>query len=177
MGFLAQPINFPHWLETHRHVLAPPVGNAVLQQGDFLIMVVGGPNQRTDYHVNETEEWFYQYKGDMILKVVDESKPAKDPDRFIDVNIRQGDMFLLPAGVPHSPVRFAETVGLVVERKRKPDEVDRLRWYCEGCLEVVHEEGFYCQDLGKDLKPIIQKYAQQEALRTCRHCGYVNVAK
>ncbi|CAG8469919.1 8262_t:CDS:2 [Paraglomus brasilianum] len=167
---LASPINFPKWLSEHEHLLQPPVNNFLLQRGDFIIMVVGGPNARTDYHINQTEEWFYQYKGDMLLKVVDGGE-------FKDIAIREGDMFLLPANVPHNPVRFADTVGIVIERNRSSDEIDKLRWYCSACRSIVYEESFHCYDLGTQLKPIIQKYASDELLRTCKGCGNVNEAK
>ncbi|KAJ1986809.1 3-hydroxyanthranilic acid dioxygenase [Dimargaris cristalligena] len=167
---LASPINFPRWLEANKHRLVPPVNNALLQQGDFLIMIVGGPNRRTDYHLNQTEEWFYQYQGNMLLKVVDDGK-------FVDIPINEGDMFLLPANTPHCPVRFADTVGIVIERKRRADETDGLRWYCDQCRELLYEETFHCQDLGSDLKPIIERYAQDESLRLCAKCGHLNEAR
>ncbi|CAG8697942.1 2712_t:CDS:2 [Acaulospora morrowiae] len=167
---LLPPINFPKWLEENSDKLQPPVNNFLLQRGDFIVMVVGGPNARTDYHVNQTEEWFYQYKGDMILKVVDNGE-------FKDITLKEGDMFLLPGNTPHNPVRFANTIGIVMERNRRPEEIDRLRWYCENCKGIVYEESFYCYDLGTQLKPIIQKYAAENNLRTCKSCGHVNTAK
>ncbi|KAJ3289141.1 3-hydroxyanthranilic acid dioxygenase [Borealophlyctis nickersoniae] len=132
-------------------------------------MVVGGPNARTDYHINETEEWFYQHKGDMLLKVVDEGE-------FKDIPIKEGEMFLLPGNIPHNPVRFANTVGLVVERKRPPASLDRLRWYCadSACRAIVHERAFHCTNLGTQLKPVIEEYYANEDLRTCKICGAVN---
>lgn len=191
---LPPPINFPKWLAEKSHLLKPPVNNFCLyNSADFTVMVVGGPNARTDYHWNETEEWFYQYKGDMLLKVVDDGE-------FRDVPIREGEMFMLPGNTPHNPVRFADTVGIVVERKRPPEAigelmcgnftghwtcrtqrvyqtVDRLRWYCEQCKEIVYEESFHCVDLGTQLKPVIERYFASEELRTCKKCGHVNPKK
>ena len=107
---------------------------------------MGGPNARTDYHINQTPEWFYQYKGAMTLKVVDDGE-------FRDVVIREGDMFPLPGNTPHNPVRFADTVGLVLEQRRPAGSVDRMRWYCQACREVVHEAAFHCTDLGTQFVP------------------------
>ncbi|KAF9438164.1 3-hydroxyanthranilic acid dioxygenase [Entomortierella beljakovae] len=167
---IALPINFGKWIEEHSDKLQPPVNNYLVQRGDFIIMAVGGPNARTDYHVNETEEWFYQYKGDMLLKVVDNGE-------FKDLPIKEGEMFLLPANTPHNPVRFENTVGIVIERQRPPEAIDRLRWYCDGCKEIVYEESFHCVDLGKQLAPVINRYAADESLRKCKACGHVNTAK
>ncbi|ORZ09133.1 3-hydroxyanthranilic acid dioxygenase, partial [Lobosporangium transversale] len=167
---LALPINFGKWIEEHADKLQPPVNNYLVQRGDFIIMAVGGPNARTDYHVNETEEWFYQYKGDMLLKVVDNGE-------FKDIPIKEGEMFLLPANTPHNPVRFADTVGIVIERQRPAEALDRLRWYCEQCKEIVYEDSFHCVDLGKQLAPVIKRYAAEIELRKCKACGHTNSAK
>ncbi len=161
------PLNLRTWIEEHRHLLKPPVGNAMVFSGDFLVMVVGGPNQRSDFHVNPTEELFYQVEGDIVLRVIEDGRPR-------DVPIRQGDLFLLPAGVPHSPQRPADTVGLVVERRRPADANDHLRWYCPQCGAVVHDAEFHCVDLGKQLKPVIEQFRGSEALRTCKACGAVH---
>jgi 3-hydroxyanthranilate 3,4-dioxygenase len=146
------------------------VGNEVLADGGFLVMLVGGPNARTDYHVENYEEIFYQIEGDITLKIVDE---RCDPPVFRDIPIREGELFVLPAGVPHSPQRPAHTVGLVVERKRSPEDIDILRWYCRSCLSVLHEGKFHCEDIGKDLIPVIREYFGNCSLRTCRYCGWV----
>ncbi|XP_030045364.1 3-hydroxyanthranilate 3,4-dioxygenase-like [Microcaecilia unicolor] len=83
-------------------------------------MFVGGPNQRKDYHIEEGEELFFQVKGDICLKIIQH-------DKHRDIYIREGEMFLLPARIPHSPQRFADTVGLVFERERLKTETDGLR--------------------------------------------------
>ncbi|TFK24016.1 3-hydroxyanthranilic acid dioxygenase [Coprinopsis marcescibilis] len=169
---LPSPLNFPKWLAENQHKLQPPVNNFCLYHGnDYTIMVVGGPNERNDYHVNETEEWFYQHTGNMLLRVVDEGK-------FRDIPIGEGEMFLLPANTPHNPVRFANTVGIVVERVRPEGALDRLRWYCpskEAHPEpfIIYEEAFHCTDLGTQLKPVIQKWQDNKEIRTCKDCGTV----
>ncbi|OZJ04218.1 3-hydroxyanthranilate 3,4-dioxygenase [Bifiguratus adelaidae] len=168
---LPPPIKFTQWLVDNAAQLAPPVNNKIIYQGkDFTIQAVGGPNKRTDYHINETEEWFYQHKGAMCLKVVDNGE-------FRDIEIGEGEMFLLPGNTPHNPVRFADTIGIVIERVRAPEHIDRLRWYCSNCREIVHEASFHCTDLGTQLKPIIEEFAHNEQLRTCNKCGTVNTAK
>src|SRR5436190_14960469 len=141
MAMLA-PFNLQKWIEENRHLLRPPVGNKMLWNSGFMVMVVGGPNQRTDYHVNPGEELFYQVEGDIVLKVIEDGTPR-------DIPIRQGEIFLLPANVPHSPQRPSNTVGLVVEQARPAGADDHLRWYCRGCGAVVHDEAFHLQDLGK----------------------------
>ncbi|XP_023411084.1 3-hydroxyanthranilate 3,4-dioxygenase isoform X4 [Loxodonta africana] len=122
-------------------------------------MFVGGPNTRKDYHIEEGEEVFYQLEGDMVLKVLEQGKHR-------DVVIRQGEIFLLPAGVPHSPQRFANTMGLVIERRRLQTELDGLRYYVGDTVDVLFEKWFYCKDLGTQLAPIIQQFFSSEQYRT-----------
>ncbi|KAJ2639478.1 hypothetical protein GGF40_000836 [Coemansia sp. RSA 1286] len=155
---LPSSLNFPEWLSKNKHRLQPPVCNCVFQEGDdYQIMVVGGPNSRTDFHINPTEEWFYQVKGRMLLRMADPTT-----NEIKDEYIEEGGMLLLPAMTPHSPNRFADTVGLVVERKR-PGQKEAMRWYCEQCNGIVHEKWFICESLDKDLVPVIQEYKDSEA--------------
>ncbi len=161
------PFHLRSWIEEHRDQLRPPVGNAMLfHEGEFLVMVVGGPNRRKDFHIEEGEELFYQIQGDITLRVREEGKVR-------DIPIREGEIFLLPARVPHSPQRPENTVGLVIERRRNAGERDHLRWYCEACGEVLHDAEFQLQDLGTQLKPIIEGFYADEARRTCKRCGAV----
>jgi 3-hydroxyanthranilate 3,4-dioxygenase len=161
------PLNLMNWINENREQLRPPVGNKLVwPDTEFNIMIVGGPNTRKDYHVDPGEEFFYQLEGDMVLKVIEDGKPR-------DIPIREGEIYLLPPLVPHSPQRFPNTVGLVVERRRRPDERDHLRWYCEACHEILYDESFHCTDLGTQLKPVIEKFHGDEGLRTCKHCGAV----
>jgi|SRR5207248_3487028 len=158
--------NLKAWIDEHRHLLKPPVGNALIWNSDFMVMVVGGPNQRTDFHVNPGEELYYQVEGDIVLKV-------RDGEQVRDIPIRQGDIFLLPANVPHSPQRPANTVGLVIEIRRAEKELDYMRWYCENCGAVVHEASLHSVDLAKQLKPIIEEFKSRPELRTCKACHTV----
>ena len=159
------PINFKNWIEENRHLLKPPVGNKVVyEDGDFMIMVVGGPNSRKDYHVDPVEEFFYQLEGDMLLKIMDSGKR-------VDVPIKEGEIFLLPKNVPHSPQRFENTVGLVVERKRRDGELDAFQWYCDECHALLHEDFFQLKDIVKQLPPIFDGFWENEEARTCKSCS------
>ena len=159
--------NLKQWVEDNREFLKPPVGNKmVYKDREFLVMVVGGPNQRKDFHVEEGEEFFYQIEGDITVRIMEDGQPN-------DIPVREGEIFLLPARVPHSPQRPANTIGMVIERVRKSGEMDHLRWYCEGCGEVLHDAAFELEDLGSQLKPIIENFYAEESLRTCGQCGAI----
>ncbi|KAH8646770.1 3-hydroxyanthranilic acid dioxygenase [Xylariales sp. PMI_506] len=165
------PLQFASWLSANQDKLQPPVNNYCLYSGpDFVLMVVGGPNERNDFHVNETEEWFYQLKGAMLLRIVEHGA-------FRDVHIKEGEMFMLPGNVPHNPIRFANTTGLVMERTRPEGAMDRLRWYCRKGnheeLTLIQEEVFRCVDLGVQLKPLIRHWQENEEYRRCKVCGQV----
>jgi 3-hydroxyanthranilate 3,4-dioxygenase len=161
-----QTLNFKKWIDEHRHLLKPPVGNQqIWQDREFMVTVVGGPNSRTDYHVNEGEEFFYQLEGDIVLKVFDEGK-------FSDLHIREGEIFLLPPKVPHSPQRPAGTVGLVIERKRRSGEFDGFIWYCPHCQIEMHSEFIPLTDIVKDLPPVFERFYGNAEKSTCKKCGH-----
>ena len=165
---IAPPLNFREWIENHRHELKPPVGNRVIwKEGDFICMVVGGPNSRTDFHYDEGPEFFHQLEGDMILKV-------HEAGEIRDIRICEGEIFLLPPRVPHSPQRFENTVGLVIERKRMPGEEDGLLWYCEQCHNLLYEEYFVLEDIETQFQGVFEKYYGDPGLRTCSRCGHLN---
>lgn len=161
-----QTLNFKKWIDEHRHLLKPPVGNQqIWQDREFMVTVVGGPNSRTDYHVNEGEEFFYQLEGNIVLKVYDEGK-------FSDLHINEGEIFLLPPNVPHSPQRPAGTVGLVIERKRREGELDGFIWYCPHCQIEMHKEFIPLQDIVKDLPPVFERFYGNSERSTCKKCGH-----
>jgi 3-hydroxyanthranilate 3,4-dioxygenase len=164
---LPAPFDLMAWIEANRHLLQPPVGNKCLFDGDFIVMAVGGPNQRTDYHVDEGPEWFYQLEGEMVLKIQEDGAVR-------DIPIRAGETFLLPPRVPHSPQRMAGSVGLVIERRRLPHERDGLQWYCEHCNHKLYEEFFALKDIERDFPPVFDRFYRSEAHRTCDRCGYLN---
>jgi 3-hydroxyanthranilate 3,4-dioxygenase len=157
--------NLQNWIAENRHLLQPPVGNKCLwDNGGFLVMIIGGPNARTDYHVNPSEELYYQVEGDIVVKVMDEGQQR-------DVPIKEGEIFLLPALVPHSPQRGPGTVGLVVEYPKLTKEDHHLRWFCKGCGEVVNDFPFQVADIGVQIKGMLGRWNSDAELRKCKKCG------
>lgn len=168
-----KPFNFQQWIEEHRHLLKPPVGNKVIwEDADLTVMVVGGPNQRTDYHVDPKEEFFYMVEGNMVLRVIEEN--GKPP---VDIEIKQGEVFLLPGYIPHSPQREANSIGLVVEPKRFTGQEDAFEWYCPRCYHRVYRHEFILKDIEKDLPPIFEEFYNSKSNRTCFECGHVHPTK
>ena len=159
------PINFKKWINENRDLLKPPVCNKVVYEDtEFIIMVVGGPNTRKDYHVDEGEEFFYQLEGNMTLRIMENNKPR-------DININEGEIFLLSAKIPHSPQRFKNTIGLVVERKRNKRELDGFQWYCDSCNTLLYEKFFPLNNIEKDLPPVFDTFWENIESRTCSSCG------
>jgi len=159
--------NFQQWIDDHRHLLKPPVCNQqVFVDNDFIVMVVGGPNSRQDYHYDEGPEFFYQLEGEMVLNTM------QDGER-VNITIGEGEILLLPPKVPHSPQRFENTIGLVVERMRLPEELDGFMWFCDNCNNKLYEEYLYVSDIVTQLPPIFDRYFSSEENRTCNECGTV----
>jgi 3-hydroxyanthranilate 3,4-dioxygenase len=164
---LTPPFNLQRWIEAHRASLVPPVANRqVFPAGDFVIMVVGGPNARRDYHVDPGAEFFYQLEGTLLLRTQQDGRP-------VDYPVGPGEVFLLPPRVPHSPQRPPGSIGLVVERRRLPGERDGFQWYCATCQALLHEEFFELTDIEQQFPPLFAKFYADSALRTCRRCGTV----
>jgi len=163
------PFNLQKWIDENRELLKPPVGNKNLYPlgEDFIVMVVGGPNARKDYHFNESEEWFYQIEGDICVRIQEDGKPR-------DVIIKEGETFLLPKNVPHSPMRGENTVGLVIERVRKGTDLsDGLMWFCDNCNNKLHEYRFPLTNIEKDFIPRFKEFYGSIEARTCKKCGTV----
>ena len=163
------PFNLQKWINENRDLLKPPVNNKCLfiEAGDFIVMVVGGPNARKDYHFNESEELFYQLEGDITVKIQKNGKAR-------EVQIKEGDIFLLPSNIPHNPVRGANTVGLVIEKVRKGTEmVDGLMWFCDECNHKLHEFKFPLRDIENDFQSRFKEFYNSEELRTCKSCSHV----
>jgi 3-hydroxyanthranilate 3,4-dioxygenase len=164
---LPNPIKFKQWIDENRDVLKPPVCNKrVFRDSEFIIMVVGGPNFRKDYHYDEGEEFFYQLEGEMVLKIMEDGKPR-------DIPIREGEIYLLPPRVPHSPQRMENSIGLVIERERRADEKDGLMWFCENCNAKLYEEYFHLENIETQFPPVFDRFFGNEEHRTCGECGTV----
>lgn len=166
---LTPAFNLQQWIDEHRHLLRPPVGNKCIVDGDFFVMIVGGPNVRTDYHWDEGPEFFYQLEGEMVLRIQEDGRPR-------DIPIRAGEMFYLPPRIPHSPQRGADSVGLVIERKRLAGEQDGLLWYCERCNNKLFEEFFTLKNIETDFPAVFERFYRSIDARTCSACGHLNPA-
>lgn len=163
------PFNLQKWIDDNRDLLKPPVSNKNLyhEAGDFIVMIVGGPNARKDYHFNESEELFYQIEGDICVRIQEDGKAR-------DIIIKEGEMFLLPGNTPHSPMRGENTVGLVIEKVRKGTDLqDGLMWFCEECNNKLHEYRFPLSNIENDFIPRFKEYYGSLELRTCKKCGHV----
>ena len=168
MAKTLKALNLKSWIEEHRHLLKPPVGAEMIwKDSEFMIMVIGGPNARRDFHIDPADEFFLQIEGDITLEYIDgEGKRQREA-------IREGDVFLLPANTPHSPQRPAGTVGLVVERVRGSHEPESYAWYCERCDSKLSEMSRGEGDVLVDLRRVNEEFNATESLRTCKGCGYV----
>ncbi len=171
-GGRLKAFNFSRWIDEHKHLLKPPVGNRMIwEDADLMVTVVGGPNSRTDYHDDPCEEFFYQLKGDMLLKVA-------EGGNFYDVPIREGEIFLLPHHVRHSPQRPQEgSIGLVIEPKRQEEELDAFEWYCFQCQALVHRVELKLRSIVKDLPPLFGAFYENHDARTCPSCRTVHPGK
>jgi len=165
---IRRPFNLQKWIDENRHELKPPVGNRNLYKdaGDYIVMIVAGPNARKDYHFNETEELYYQLEGDINVRIQEDGKA-------VDIPIREGEMFLLPGRTPHSPMRPEGTIGLVIELKRKEGEQDGLMWFCDNCNTKLHDTYFPLTNIEKDFLPRFKEYYGSEEKRKCPNCGEV----
>ena len=164
--------HFQTWIEANEHLLRPPVGNKlVFENTGMVVQVVGGPNQRVDFHDDPVEEFFYQLRGDIILKIAESGK-------IYDVPIREGEVFMLPPHVRHSPQRpMAGSVGLVVEGTRRVEDRDGFEWYCFNCGEKVHRVEITVTNIVKDLPPLYERFYADQKLRKCSKCGTVHPGK
>ncbi|GAB4193377.1 MAG: 3-hydroxyanthranilate 3,4-dioxygenase [Wenzhouxiangellaceae bacterium] len=168
MPTLPGPFQLQDWIEQHRHLLQPPVGNKVIwRDADFIVMAVGGPNQRNDFHYEEGPELFYQLEGAMELIIMDQGQRQHVP-------IKAGEIYLLPPRVPHSPQRQAHSVGLVVERRRLAHEQDGLLWFCPQCDHKIYEEYFTLTDIETQFASVFEHFNANPDNRRCSNCGAIH---
>lgn len=167
-----RPIAFPAWLAANAERLKPPVGNQQLwENADLMVTVVGGPNHRTDFHDDPLEEYFHQVKGNAWLDILDRGRRER-------IDLREGDMFLLPAHVRHSPQRpEAGSACIVIERRRPAGLLDGFEWYCPACDTLVHRVEVQLQSLVRDLPPLFEAFYADAAKRRCPSCGALHPGK
>ncbi|MGN7399573.1 3-hydroxyanthranilate 3,4-dioxygenase [Cytobacillus praedii] len=159
--------NLINWIEENKEQLKPPVNNKVLwEDSEFICMILGGPNRRRDFHVDPSDEFFYQIKGDCYVEVINNGK------REI-VTVKEGEVFMLPGMVPHSPHRVENTYGLVIERKRAQGELEDFVWFCDLCDKEMHRKRVQLTDIETQVKGAIEEFNSSEDLRTCESCGHV----
>ena len=164
---MLQPFNLQKWIDENSHRLKPPVNNLeIYKDSDFIVMVIGGPNARKDFHYNEGEEFFYQLKGDMTLPIIKEGVRS-------EIIIKEGEVFMLPPRVYHSPQRFKDTIGLVIERNRTESELDSCTWFCDKCNEQLYTEQFHLSDIVGQLEILLKKVYDSQEIRTCKKCGTI----
>lgn len=166
------PFKLSKWIEENAHLLKPPVANRLLfEETGIVVQLIGGPNQRVDFHDDPVEEFFYQLRGDMVLKIAENGQ-------IHDVPIREGDVFLIPPHMRHSPQRpVPGSIGLVVEGTRRPGDRDGFEWFCFRCGRLVHRVELEIRDIVADLPPLFGAFYADEAARTCRNCGTVHPGK
>ncbi len=168
-----RPFNLMKWIDDHREELTPPVANKqVWREADMIVMIVGGGNERNDFHDDPREEFFYQIKGDMNLIIWEEGSHP------VDMPIREGEVYLLPPHLRHSPQRpDPESIGLVVEYQRDIGELDGFEWACTNCANKVHRVELQVQEIDKDLPALFAAFNEDEQARTCPHCGTLHAGK
>lgn len=159
------PINIRKWVEANRHLMKPPVSNKYLYDGeDFFVMLINGPNARNDFHMTNSEEFFHQIEGDIIVRIIEDGK-------IKDIPVREGETFFVPGNVPHSPTRPPNTLGLVVERRRPAGETEHIQWYCEKCHGLVEDLEFDCKDIVEHFARAMEEFWADPQRTTCGKCG------
>ena len=162
--------NLARWIEDNRDLLKPPMLNKPLwrDSGDFIVMILAGPIVRNDYHDDPFEEFFFQLKGDMVLKVIEDGCHR-------DIPIREGGVFLLPPHMRHSPQRPEPgSIGLVVERRRPAGVPDGFEWFCPDCAMLLHRCELHVSELATARKKLFDGYYDDVANGTCPSCGAPN---
>ena len=157
------------WIAENRHLFQPPhkTNRVLAHYKEFIVMILHGPNTRLDFHIEPGEEFFYQIHGDIELHL----KP--DNERRQAVKIREGEIFLCPGGLAHSPRRGEGTWGLVIERKRASSENEEFVWFCEQCDEKVLAQTVLQGDVASQVTKVYEAFNADPKIRTCKKCGYI----
>ncbi|MSP37127.1 MAG: 3-hydroxyanthranilate 3,4-dioxygenase [Deltaproteobacteria bacterium] len=157
------------WVKDNAQLFNPPIrtNHLLVHYKDFLVMILRGPNTRLDFHIQPGDEFFYQVEGEMELVV----KP--EGERRQSFRIQEGEIFVLPGGTPHSPRRFENTWGLVIERKRRQEEKEEFAWFCEQCDDLVLSRLVNQGDIPSQVSAVYNEFNGDVKLRTCKSCGYV----
>jgi 3-hydroxyanthranilate 3,4-dioxygenase len=167
MTLKSRVANLMKTIEENKHLLKPPVNNKVLwEDSQFIAMLIGGPNKRRDFHVDPSDEFFYQIKGNCYVECITENGKREV------VTVGEGEMFMLPAMVPHSPHRPAGSYGIVIERKRAEGELEDFVWFCDQCNHEMHRVTVQLTNIEVQVKEAIEQFNSSEELRTCKNCGY-----
>ncbi|AXF56964.1 3-hydroxyanthranilate 3,4-dioxygenase [Salicibibacter kimchii] len=167
MALQSRAFDIQQLIEDNKHLLKPPVNNMVLwEDSEFIAMLLGGPNKRRDFHIDPSDEFFYQIKGSCFVECINENQ-----EREV-VEVKEGEMFMLPADVPHSPHRIADSYGIVLERKRGEGELESFVWFCDKCNHEMHRATVQLTDIGTQVKEAIEKFNADEELKTCDNCGH-----
>jgi 3-hydroxyanthranilate 3,4-dioxygenase len=164
MAEALKPFSLMGWIEEHRDEFRKPVGNKVVWHDTHFIAFVSGANSRNDFHINPGDEIFVQLKGDIRVDLMIDGKRVVNP-------VREGEVLLVPALVPHAPRRPADTWGFIVERKREPGELDGFAWFCERCDNQLHSVEFQLEDIERQFAGMLEEFNGSEQMRTCERCG------
>ncbi len=164
---LTMPFNLDGWIDANLPKALGAIGNKeVFKNSDFIFQIIKGPNARNDFHIDPFDEIFYQLKGHIFLHVIEDGKERR-------LRIEEGDVFILPKQIYHSPRRPPGTIGLVIERPRPPEELDGIAWFCPACSSRLHQVDFWCDDIERGLKDVIAAFNADETRRTCAKCSAV----
>jgi 3-hydroxyanthranilate 3,4-dioxygenase len=163
-----EAFNLMGWIQANRHRMMPPIANETIFKGNetFIVMVSSGPNTRKDYHYNESEELFLQLQGDIEVGLFVDGEHRTAP-------IREGEMLLIPARVPHQPRRPPDTLGLILEKHRVPPEQDGFLYFCDNCGAKLFEEYFFLEDIVQQFPMVQRSFYGSVEHRTCKQCGHV----
>ncbi len=162
-----RPVDLRRWITANAASFEPPVANKVVwRDGDLIFMIIGGPNARSDFHIDPYDEVFMQLNGAIRIDLMIDGRREEHW-------IREGEVMLVPANVPHSPLRPPDTWGVVIERPRGPDEFDALVWYCDDCGEEVSRVTFHLRDIETELAAAMRRYNEDQSMRTCPN-GHLN---